>query len=162
MGKTGTGDYNSDREGHVKHEYLVINAQEKPAKGVTLDKQKKFEFNQDGYFKIPDDPGLASEIRKEVGKTATVTRVRKPDSADQGHKYHFGSWPEMPWKRKKTDGKESDTQEESQEGQQETVPECDSRPSWKHELVEAQDATQERQVPQDNQQQHSRVEKETP
>lgn len=127
---SGTGDYNSDREGHVKHEYVVINADEKPKTGIEVE-GKTFNFNKDGYFKIPGDPGLAQTIRQQVGKSATVTRVRKPDAADSGHKYHFGQLPEMPWKRKKADEKESQTSDQEtadeEEERQEALSESERR-----------------------------------
>ena len=127
---TGSGDYNSDREGHVKHEYVVINADEKPKTSIKVE-GKEFNFNKDGYFKIPGDPGLAQTIRQQVGKSATVKRVRADSAADRGHKYHFGQLPEMPWKRKKTDEKESqdhseETANEEEEGQ-ETLSESERR-----------------------------------
>ncbi len=132
MAKTSaTGDYNSDREGHVKHEYVVINAEEKPKAGLKVE-GKQYTFNDQGYFKIPGDPALAQDIRQQVGKSATVTRVRKPDAADSGHKYHFGQMPEMPWKRKNTDEKEIESTQqanaqESEEEGQETVSETERR-----------------------------------
>lgn len=126
---TGTGDYNSDREGHVKHEYIVINAEQKPTEGIAIEGQN-FKFNKEGYFKIKGDPALAQDIRQAAGKSATVTRVRVPDAADSGHKYLFGSWPEMPWKRKKQDEKEIETQQTTEENHEEegqAVPEIERR-----------------------------------
>lgn len=151
-------DYNPDREGHVKHEYLIINA-EKKQDSVSVD-GKQHKFNEDGYFKIPDDPGLANAIRQQVGRSATVTRVRKPDAvADRGHRYHFGQMPEMPWKRKKESNgeeKEQETnhaQEETQQVTEGQIPELDS--GTDRIILEVQNATQEGQIPQGNLSEHS-------
>lgn len=119
----GIGDYNPDKEGHVKHEYVVINAEQNGAQGVTIG-NKEYQFNDQGYFKIGDDPALAQDIRQTVGRSATVTRVRTPDAADRGHKYHFGQMPEMPWKRRKvTDGEETNASaQEEEKGQEVSEP----------------------------------------
>ncbi len=88
-------DFNSDREGHVKHKWLVQNAtQNRDFKGVKSGDQDML-FNHEGRFLI-NDPVVANEIRKEHPRDVTVTRMRYPDVSDRGHTYHF-SCPAMPW-----------------------------------------------------------------
>lgn len=101
-------DWNPDREGHVDHEYIVQDATRDRIPGVQT--QAGFlKFNKQGRMKVKD-PALAAEIRSsEIGKRkVTVTRVRHPKPSDQGHRYFFGGWPEMPWK-KKQEVQESET-----------------------------------------------------
>jgi len=94
-------DWNPDREGHTDHEYIVQNATRRWIPGVQTQKGL-LKFNREGRMKVKD-PALANEIRtSEIGKhDVTVTRVRHPKPSDQGHRYFFGGWPEMPWKKKK-------------------------------------------------------------
>ncbi len=88
-------DFNPDREGHVKHKWLVQNAtQNRNFKGVKAGDQD-MPFNHEGRFLI-NDPVVANEIRNEHPRDVTVTRMRYPSEADRGHRYHF-SCPAMPW-----------------------------------------------------------------
>ena len=89
-------DYNSDREGHVKHKFYVRNATRKKYDKLTVD-GKDMKFNHEGRMLI-NDVKLAREIQAEYPDDLAVTRMRYPDPADRGHKYMFGQWPEMPWK----------------------------------------------------------------
>lgn len=95
-------DYNSDKESHVNHEWIVQNATQRPMSGVEVGGQQ-IQFNREGRARVKD-PGIASEIRQQYGKDVVVTRMRHPKPSDQGHRYHFGQWPEMPWKREKNHG----------------------------------------------------------
>lgn len=93
-------DYNPDREGHVPKKWMVVKATRDPSfQGVTLDDGKSMKFGKKGAFMV-NDPAKADEIRKEVGANATVTRFRTPTSHERIHRYFFGQWPEMPWKKK--------------------------------------------------------------
>ena len=90
-------DYNPDKERHVDHRYMVIKANKNPGfKGVQTSKGfLPFDQRTQG-FRVKD-PALANEIRQTVGVDATVTRVRYPSPADQGHRYHFGQHPGVPY-----------------------------------------------------------------
>ncbi|MCK5430397.1 MAG: hypothetical protein KAI94_13040 [Anaerolineales bacterium] len=88
-------DYNPDREGHVKHKWIVHNAtQNRNFKGVKAG-DKDMLFNREGRFLI-SDPVVANEIRNEHPRDVTVTRMRYPDVSDRGHNY-FHVCPAMPW-----------------------------------------------------------------
>ncbi len=94
-------DFNPDREGHVKHKWIVHNAtQNRNFKGVKAG-GKDMLFNKEGRFLINDEV-VANEIRNEHPRDVTVTRMRYPDVADRGHKYFF-SCPKMPWHEEKDD-----------------------------------------------------------
>ncbi len=96
-------DFNSDREGHIQHKWIVHNAtQNRNFKGVKAG-DKDMLFNHEGRFLI-SDPVVANEIRNEHPRDVTVTRMRYPDVADRGHNYFFAV-PEMPWKKDKDDDK---------------------------------------------------------
>lgn len=109
-------DYNPDREGHAAHKWEVINATKGPLE-VELD-GKQMKFGKDGAFRV-SDPGVAAALRQKYHDKglATVTRIRTPDPiADRGHRYFFGAWPEMPWKRGNHGIKEEGKQEEGTSG----------------------------------------------
>ena len=94
-------DFNPDREGHVKHKWIVHNAtQNRNFKGVKAG-GKDMLFNREGRFLI-DDPVVANEIRNEHPRDVTVTRMRYPDVSDRGHKY-FHTVPALPWHEDKND-----------------------------------------------------------
>ena len=94
-------DWNPDREGFVKHKWIVQNAtQNRNFKGVKAG-DKDMLFNDEGRFLI-NDPVVANEIRKEHPRDVTVTRMRYPSAADRGHKYFF-SCPALPWHEDKND-----------------------------------------------------------
>lgn len=102
-------DWNPDKEAHVKHKWIVHKGVTDPEiKGVETGKGF-MKFNDEGRFMVSDE-AIASEIRSgELGKAEIcVTRVRYPDPADRGHRYFFGGWPEMPWKKKKKEEEEKD------------------------------------------------------
>ena len=71
---------------------------------------KVIEFNDSGFARVKDD-GLAQEIRDRYGKRVTVTKMRYEGAADHGHRYFFGSMPEMPWKRRRDENQSVDTQD---------------------------------------------------
>lgn len=96
-------DYNPDREGHVQHRFIVQPNSKFPNQdSVKLDNGRELKFNEEKRF-VTKNEVLARELQKEYRKDLVVTRVRHPDVADRGHKYHFGQWPEMPWKKNKGD-----------------------------------------------------------
>ncbi len=96
-------DFNSDREGHIQHKWIVQNAtQNRDFEGVKAG-DKDMLFDKEGRFLISDEV-VAGEIRKEHPRDVTVTRMRYPDVADRGHTYFFAV-PEMPWKKDKDDNK---------------------------------------------------------
>ena len=90
-------DWNPDRESHRDHKWIVHNAtQRKDFKGVRA-AGKDMLFDREGRFMVSDEV-VASEIRKNYPRAATVTRVTAHHESDRGHKYFF-SVPEMPWKK---------------------------------------------------------------
>jgi len=104
-------DFNPDREGHTEKKYMVVKATTDPEfKGVELD-GKEYKFGHEGWFRVPGDPGLANALRQRLGRKATVSRIRAPKAADRGHRYFFGSLPEMPWKRIAREKEESEKKE---------------------------------------------------
>jgi len=94
-------DYNPDREGHIKHRFIVQPNSKRPLqKGVKLDNGKFLKFNSEKRF-VTYNEVLARELQKEYKQDLVVTRVRHPDAADRGHSFFFGQMPEMPWKKNK-------------------------------------------------------------
>lgn len=90
-------DYNPDREGHVKHRFIVQpNSKFPHQKGVKLDNGKFLKFNREKRFTTSNEP-LARELQEEYRKDLVVTRVRHPDEADRGHNFFFGSMPGVPY-----------------------------------------------------------------
>lgn len=88
-------DYNSDRERHVDHKFIVQTAWPGVANKVKTSKGE-LEMNDKGRMIIKDEV-LAREIQRENPRDLAVTRMRTPKPADQGHRYHFGQMPPMPW-----------------------------------------------------------------
>lgn len=95
-------DWNPDREGHIKHKWVVQKAWPDPNSDLGAGVQtSRGELKPDAQGRmIVNDPALAHEIRTEHPRDMTVTRMRFESPADRGHRYHFGCWPEMPWKKK--------------------------------------------------------------
>jgi hypothetical protein len=93
-------DYNSDREGFVKHKWVVQKALREDNSDGVITSKGKLKYDRYGRLMV-NDPTLANEIRTEHPHDLAVTRMRYPDVADRGHRYHFGMLPEMPWKRGK-------------------------------------------------------------
>jgi hypothetical protein len=90
-------DFNPDREGHRKHKWVVHKATTAKIDSVQTSKGD-LKLNKEGRAVIKDE-ALAAEIRSgEMGKRdLCVTRVTADDPADQGHRYHFGQFPGLPW-----------------------------------------------------------------
>lgn len=61
---------------------------------------KVMPFDHRGFMRVKDS-GEAAEIKARYMPDVTVTKRNIPHVADRGHKYFFGGWPEMPWKKKK-------------------------------------------------------------
>ena len=105
-------DFNPDRErGQGTIKYAVRNAH----KGLPIKTLQtgKGELKLDKLGRcIIKDAALAAEIRKQYPHDLAVSRVFTQAPADRGHHYFWGSWPEMPWKRKDGD----DGHEQSMEG----------------------------------------------
>jgi hypothetical protein len=93
-------DYNPDKERHRDHKWIVHKAvRDRDFLGVVAG-GKEMRFNREERFSVSDE-SIAAEIREDHPHTVAVTRVNNPKPADRGHKYFFGLWPEMPWKRSK-------------------------------------------------------------
>jgi hypothetical protein len=122
-------DYNPDKESHRDHEWMVVKATTDPTVQGVATAKGNLRFGKDGAFKV-SDPGLANEIRETVGMNATVSRVSKVKAADRGHRYFFGSLPEMPWKRKKNHGEIQEPQEAT--GQATEAKEEAAQPDYLH------------------------------
>jgi hypothetical protein len=92
-------DWNPDREGFVDHRWEVIKATTRDLPSINVD-GKEMQFGREGAFRV-SDPGVAAAIRQTYAQRGdvTVTRVRYPHQSDRGHRYFFGSMPEMPWKK---------------------------------------------------------------
>ena len=105
-------DFNSDREKHVDHTFVVQKAWPNSPDSVMTSKGE-LKGNGQGRFTVKDET-LAREIQKAYPRDFAVTRMRTPKPADQGHRYHFGGWPEMPWKKniqqEVTDGSDKRTE----------------------------------------------------
>ncbi|MFA5379893.1 MAG: hypothetical protein WC455_29305 [Dehalococcoidia bacterium] len=91
-------DYNPDREGHVPHKYVVVNATKTPKKFIEAG-GKKLSFNREGFMRV-SDPGVANEIRQKYGGDVTVSRVRNQGTHERGiHNYFFAMPRGLPWKK---------------------------------------------------------------
>lgn len=88
-------DYNSDRDRHVDHKFVVQSAWPNSPKEIMTSKGL-LKANEQGRMMVKDE-ALAREIQKEHPHDLAVTRMRTPKPADQGHRYHFGQMPPMPW-----------------------------------------------------------------
>ena len=81
---------------HSQHTHEIIKAVKRPV-NVEVD-GVSMPFGYKGAFRVKD-PGVADEIRAKYGGRmgdVTVTRVKYPPPADQGHKYFFAV-PALPW-----------------------------------------------------------------
>ena len=105
-------DYNSDKEKHVDHKFIVQTAWPGVANKVKTSKGE-LEMSEKGRMIIKDEV-LAREIQKEHPRDLAVTRMRMPKPADQGHKYFFGSLPAMPWKRQSQEANDGDSDERTE------------------------------------------------
>ena len=59
---------------------------------------EKMPFSGEGFLRVTDE-GKAKELEAKYDHDLTVTKMRYPHVSDRGHRYFFGSMPEMPWKR---------------------------------------------------------------
>ncbi len=108
-------DFNPDREGHVKHKWLVQKANTfGPLNAPVMTSKGPLKTSKKGRFFVTD-PTLAAEIRAQYPADYAVTRVRTPAPADRGHNYFFGQMPELPWKKEQPEDQER--QEERKEDQ---------------------------------------------
>ncbi len=99
-------DYNPDKEKHIDHSWIVQPATRKPDKGIEID-GKFLPFGREGTLRLKDG-AVADAVRQKYDRQMVVTRTRRPDAHDRGHNYFFGSWPEMPWKRRPPDPEEEE------------------------------------------------------
>lgn len=106
-------DYNSDREGHVGHTWVVSQAEQAHRDGVMTSKGL-LKFDEQGRFAVKD-PALAHEIRTNERNRVAVTRFRTPHASDRGHRYHFGSMPALPWAKYDEFGRRIHEVEDGQE-----------------------------------------------
>jgi hypothetical protein len=91
-------DYNSDREGHVPHKYIVVNATKNKKKYIEAG-GKQLNFSKEGFLSIKD-PVVANEIRQRYGGDVTVSRVRSQGTHERGiHNYFFAMPKGLPWKK---------------------------------------------------------------
>lgn len=107
-------DFNPDKERHVDHTFVVMNAYPTAAEGLQTSK---------GFLKYDDqnrfttrNEALAREIQQQHGNDVIVTRMRTSDAADRGHRYHFGQMPAMPWHKYDESGRRIIEGSESKEG----------------------------------------------
>src|SRR3990170_9053433 len=61
---------------------------------------KKYPWGRYGGAHIKD-PAIARELEQKYEGRVLMSPVQSPDIHDRGHKYFFGGWPEMPWKKNK-------------------------------------------------------------
>ena len=127
-----SGDYNPDREGWTGHKYIVQRVwQGDSTKQVDIG-DRRMKWNKQGRMLV-NDPAVANAIRQKYGNDVTVTRMRYPDAHDRGHRYIFGGWPEMPWKRSRENGKDAD-EKEGQDAQEGYAPEGQAHDEWAHDV----------------------------
>ena len=88
-------DFNSDKERHVDHKFVVQSAWPNSPKEIMTSKGL-LKANEQGRMMIKDE-ALAREIQREHPTDLAVTRMRMSKPADQGHRYHFGQTKPMPW-----------------------------------------------------------------
>ena len=101
-------DYNPDKERHHKHKFVVQQAFPDIVGDSVMTSKGELKPNSQGRMTVKDE-SLAREIQQQYPREMTVTRMNFDDPADRGHRFHFGGWPEMPWKRKH---REPEAQEE--------------------------------------------------
>lgn len=99
--------------------YEVIRATQRPLESVEVG-GKTLKFRGNGMMRIKDR-GLAMAVREKLGKEVTVTKVNYPSAHDQGHRYFFGSLPEMPWKKKKVEQPEEEPAKEEEDGRKDST-----------------------------------------
>lgn len=116
-------DYNSDKESHNKHKFVVQQAWPGVVGDGVATSKGILKPNDQGRMTVKDE-SLAREIQKEYPRDLTVTRMNSNDPADIGHRFHFGSWPEMPWKRRHRDAEAQEEQKlQPEEAAEEQVKE---------------------------------------
>jgi len=102
-------DFNSDREGHRDHKYIVQKAWQGDLDKPILTSKGALKPTKKGRMFVKDE-ALANEIRTQYPKEYVVSRVSSPHPSDRGHKFFWGSWPQMPWKKKKKEGEHGVTE----------------------------------------------------
>lgn len=106
-------DFNPDKERHVDHKFVVQKAFPGNEKDPVMTSKGALAPDKQGRMIVKDE-SLAREIQQQNPRELTVTRMRTPGAADQGHRYHFGGWPEMPWKKTKREHREPEALEEAE------------------------------------------------
>lgn len=103
-------DFNSDKEAHRQHKFLVMNAEKTPKEGLWLGNEF-LKFSPKGRMVIHDEV-KAREIQKQHPWELVVARVNDPHPADRGHTYFF-SIPGMPWHKYDENGMRVKEEEEN-------------------------------------------------
>jgi len=63
---------------------------------------KQYSWKRWGAFHMKDG-GAAQALEQKYEGQLLAVPISSPDVHDRGHRYFFGGWPEMPWKRKVND-----------------------------------------------------------
>lgn len=114
-------DYNPDKERHHNHKFIVQQAWPSIVGDEVKTSKGTLRPNDQGRMVVKDET-LAREIQQQYPRELTVTRTTADHPSDRGHKFLFGGWPEMPWKRKRQH-REAEAQE-GQEAQDESPAEA--------------------------------------
>ncbi len=77
--------------------------------------EKKYPWGAQGAIHVKDG-GEAQALQEKYDGRVITMKVQSPDIHDRGHRYFFGGWPEMPWKRKVKDGETESEEEKPYEG----------------------------------------------
>ncbi len=79
--------------------YQVIKATKKPIKSVEA-AGVNLPFGRQGGFEV-SDRAIAEEIEARHGGKGGDVVVIPREHHEPGHRYFWGAWPEMPWKKGK-------------------------------------------------------------
>ena len=88
-------DFNPDKERHVDHSFIVLDAEQSHNPGV-MTSRGYLRFNDQGRMRVRD-AGLAREIQSQYPAEVSVTRIRNPHPSDRGHIYFFAIHKALPW-----------------------------------------------------------------
>ncbi len=88
--------------------------------------EKKYPWGAQGAIHVKDG-GEAQALQEKYDGRVITMKVQSPDIHDRGHRYFFGGWPEMPWKRKVKDGETETEEEKPREGSDEVAQEIEAQ-----------------------------------